>query len=83
MLRYWPEPDGVARRTTLVGALVAGLVAAVTLVLDRPGIGWPLTGAAVALTAAATARRRPTIAELAWSLAALGLLAVGGLRAAG
>jgi hypothetical protein len=83
MLRYWPGPDRAAPRVALVGAVVAGLVAAVTLVLDRPGLGWPLTGAAVALAAAATARRRPTPAELAWSLVALGLLAVGGLRAAG
>jgi hypothetical protein len=84
--RHWPGPGRPASRTALVAALLTGGVAAVTRVLDKPGIGWLAVGLAVAATAVATAwkagQRRPTPGQLGWGLAALALLAVGGLRAA-
>lgn len=79
----------------LVAAACAGLVAAATVPVDRPGIGWLAAGATVA-GAVTTVRRRtgrsakPEQAALPadperlwWTFAALALLAVGTFRAAG
>jgi hypothetical protein len=71
----------------VLGTWLAGLVAAIVLVLTRPGLGWLITGLAVAGVATGTAwssgvhRIRP--GQAAWGLAMLALLAVGGVRAAG
>src|SRR5438093_10886577 len=78
----WPGPTGPASRTVLAAAVGSGVIAALTLVLTRPGLGWLIAGLAVAGTAVAAGRRtRPS--QLAWGAAALGLLAVGAIRAEG
>jgi hypothetical protein len=67
------------------GALATGLGAAVSVPLDRPGVGWAVAAAAGAGCVVA-ARRRPRRldpARLAWALITLLLLATGALRAAG
>jgi hypothetical protein len=76
-----------APRTALAAVLLTGLVGAAVLVPKRPGLGWLLTGVAVAGTAIVTAwasgRRRPAPGQFLWGAAALALLAVGAFRAAG
>src|SRR5439155_23102668 len=68
----------------LAAASGAGLVAAFTLFVQRPGLGWPLTGAAVAATGVAAGwGRRRHWSTYAWSLAAGALMCVGAVRAAG
>lgn len=85
--RTWPAPEQPATPPALLGAALAGLAAAVALVVSRVGIGWVLTGLVVAGTAVVTAwwagQRRPTPAQLGWGLAALALLSTGAFRAAG
>ncbi|MEU4311515.1 DUF4173 domain-containing protein [Nocardia sp. NPDC024068] len=81
----------------LPAAGIAGLVTAVAVPVDRPGIGWLLAGSAVA-GAVVVVRRRAHRTDpgekqpagtvrnrerLFWSIAALALLAVGTFRAAG
>ncbi|MGI5216817.1 DUF4153 domain-containing protein [Nocardia sp. CA-290969] len=77
----------------LPAAGIAGLVAAATVPLDRPGIGWLLAGSAtVAAVGVVHRRARRTSSpeqgrarnpeRLLWSIAALALLAVGTFRAA-
>ncbi|WP_280400944.1 DUF4153 domain-containing protein [Nocardia carnea] len=77
----------------LPAAGIAGLVAAATVPLDRPGIGWLLAGSATAAAVGVVHRRaRRTAApeqgrarnpeRLLWSIAAVALLAVGTFRAA-
>ncbi|UGT62394.1 DUF4153 domain-containing protein [Nocardia asteroides] len=78
----------------LTAATAAGLAGALTVTLDRPGIGWLLAGTA-AVTAVGTVHLRalravpnddPTPAlrsqRLGWTIATLALLAVGTVRAA-
>ncbi|WP_280418838.1 DUF4153 domain-containing protein [Nocardia carnea] len=78
----------------LPAAAVTGLVAAATVPLDRPGIGWLLTGSTAAAavgvvhhrarrTAGAAHAQAPNRERLWWAIAALALLAVGTFRAAG
>jgi hypothetical protein len=78
----------------LPAAGFAGLVAAATVPLDRPGIGWVLAGSAAAAAVGTVHRRVRRIAgpeqgrtpnreRLWWVIAALALLAVGTFRAAG
>src|SRR5204862_6797186 len=85
--RHWPGPQWAASRTDLLSAVGSGVVAALTLVLSRPGIGWLIAGLAVAAGAVGTAwdagQRRPRPGQLGWGLAALALLAVGAVRAEG
>src|SRR5204862_6509808 len=86
-------PDGAgeerlpASRRLLVAAAVAGGCAAVALPWDRPGIGWLLTGVAVATGAGLAARgpgwRSAAVTRFGFGLAALALLGVGATRAAG
>jgi hypothetical protein len=74
----------------LPAAAIAGLAAAVLLPLDRPGLGWVLTGFAVVAAVVHTHRRaRPadsprhfTRTSPVWAAATLALLAVGFVRAA-
>lgn len=78
----------------LPAAGIAGLVAAATVPLDRPGVGWLLAGSATAAaigvvhrrarrTAEPAQRQAPNRERVLWSIAALALLAVGTFRAAG
>jgi Domain of unknown function (DUF4153) len=66
----------------LVTAGAIGVVTAVCIPLDRPGIGWIGTGLAAAGAVTAVARTRD-VRRLAWTAVALALLAVGAIRAAG
>ncbi|MEU6558195.1 DUF4153 domain-containing protein [Nocardia nova] len=76
----------------LPAAGVAGLIAAATVPLDRPGIGWLLAGSAT-VVAIGTVHRRAVAGKKPgpernrpgrwWTAAALALLAVGTFRAAG
>ncbi|WP_328394403.1 DUF4153 domain-containing protein [Nocardia sp. NBC_00416] len=82
----------------LSAAGVTGLIAAATVPLDRPGIGWLLAGSAAAGAMSVVHRRARRTADpgqrepavpfrnrerLFWAVAALALLAVGTFRAAG
>lgn len=77
----------------LPAAGISGVVAAATVPVDRPGIGWLLAGfavtAAVATVHRRAVRRNTSAPERAvhrgrwWAAAALALLAVGTFRAAG
>jgi Domain of unknown function (DUF4153) len=80
--RRWPGPTRPAAVAVLVTAGVIGIVTAVCVPLDRPGIGWVGTGLAAAGGLAAIDRSWD-IRRLAWTLGALALLAVGAIRAAG
>ena len=87
MRAHWPGPDRPASRTDLSGAAASGVVAALTLALSRPGIGWLIAGLTVAGGAVVTAweagQRQPRAGQLGWGLAALALLATGAVRADG
>jgi hypothetical protein len=86
-----PAPESAsAPAAVLLAAAGAGLATAITVPLDRPGIGWLLAGLVSAAAVFAVIRRKsdtPTgIARLVrpgWTFLALALLAVGTLRAAG
>lgn len=97
-----PNPPAVPSRRHLVAypagvlpaAGIAGLIAAATVPLDRPGIGWLVAGSAAAAAVGAVHRRARRIAgpehgqtwnreRLWWAITALVLLAVGTFRAAG
>lgn len=69
-------------RGTLAAALVAGLLAAVAVPLDRPGVGWAVMGLAAAVTVAVAVRRARIAGRVRWpwALATLALLAVGAFR---
>jgi hypothetical protein len=81
LTKHWPPPSTVPTAATLAASVVAGLVGAVVLVVSRAGIGWLVTGLAVAGTALVAARRRPTAGQFVWGSAALALLGMGALRA--
>ena len=85
----WPEPTKPASRAVLVGAVVAGLVAALAVPWTSPGIGWLVTGVVVATVTVLGARSlrgpasgRATWSRIAWAGAALLLLAAVGVLAA-
>ncbi|MFG2038633.1 DUF4153 domain-containing protein [Dactylosporangium sp. NPDC048998] len=42
--RAWPRRDPAAGRGALYGSLATALIAAVSIPLDRPGLGWPIAG---------------------------------------
>lgn len=72
----------------LPAAAAAGLGAAVLLPLDRPGLGWALTGLGVLAAIYVTERRTDapghfTRMSAVWAAAALALLAAGFVRASG
>lgn len=96
--RYWPGPGRPASPATVVAVLAATLIAALSVPLDRAGLGWLVT--ALAATAALiTARvvRTPDVVpalvptrtdngtwdRFLWGAATVALLAVGTFRAAG
>ncbi|MFC7447453.1 DUF4153 domain-containing protein [Rhodococcus daqingensis] len=79
----WPyDRTSVAPRATLASALAAGAIAALTLQVTVVSIAYLLTGVAVAVTAFATVRPRPTRAQAGAVLGALALLAVAVVRGA-
>ncbi|MGI5246202.1 DUF4153 domain-containing protein [Dactylosporangium sp. CA-139066] len=84
--RAWPRRDAAAGRPVLYGALIAALVAAAAIPLDRPGIGWPVAGIALLGALVVALARRGTAKspeDYVWCAAALALLSVGFFRAAG
>lgn len=56
LMKHWPGATGTAPRATLVALLIAALVAAVSLVLNRPGISWLIVGVALVAVALVTSR---------------------------
>lgn len=84
-----PRPSVPAGRAVPVAMAVVGLSAAVAVPLDRPGIGWLLTGAVGATATVVVARRLggrsgpSRLAAAGWGAATLALFAVGTVRAAG
>ncbi|MEV4507914.1 DUF4173 domain-containing protein [Dactylosporangium sp. NPDC049525] len=88
--RHWPQRSSAADPDVLIGGLVAAVVAAAALPLDRPGIGWPIAGlglvvALLVVILRMDPERRGTsaIEATCWSVAAVALLSVGVFRAAG
>lgn len=75
----------------VIAAITTGLAGAFALPLDRPAIGWLLTGLVAALAVYLVARRDSTqdlgtgerLVRAGWAVLALGLLAVGAVRDAG
>jgi hypothetical protein len=53
----WPGPTMVAGPVPLAAAVGAGVLAAGLVPLDRPGLGWPLTGVAIAVAVVITLLR--------------------------
>ncbi len=86
-------PPRVRRRAAappavLVAGLAVGVVAANTVPLDQPGIGWLTAGLAITAGVATVGRTRARTApgpraRIGWTVLALALLAVGAFRAAG
>ncbi|MCW2642894.1 MAG: hypothetical protein JWP76_5200 [Dactylosporangium sp.] len=77
------RPPGRRVLGTVFGAAV---LAAGTVTLDRPGLGWLLTGVALIAVVAASSvelRVRPDVRRCLWAAAGIALLAVGTVRAAG
>ncbi|WP_320068973.1 DUF4173 domain-containing protein [Micromonospora sp. RTGN7] len=96
--RRWPGPIRAARPMVLGTVAAAAVVAASTVPLDRPGLGWlvAVLAAVAALVPAATGRRqaastRPdapgaagrAAERLVWVVATVALVSVGYVRAAG
>ncbi|WP_433081690.1 DUF4153 domain-containing protein [Dactylosporangium sp. CA-052675] len=87
--RAWPARTPAAATPALYGALAAAVVAAAALPPDRPGIGWPIAGLglllplALLLVTRGPARLGARVEAALWCAAALALLGVGFLRAAG
>lgn len=85
-----PEPKSAVvpvPQSMLPAAVAAGLAAAVLLPLDRPGLGWALTGLAI-IAAVVYIHKRSTDTTThftrmspVWAIAALALLAAGFVRA--
>lgn len=74
--------------SVLPAAVAAGLITAVALPLDRPGVGWFVAGLAFAVAvyfadkrARGDAEPHFGVAGVLWAAATLGLLAVGMIRA--
>ncbi|NJC68932.1 DUF4173 domain-containing protein [Planosporangium thailandense] len=81
----WEAARRPAGRPVLATVAVAAVLAAGTLTMDRPGLGWLLTGLALAGVAAAASvelRVRPDLSRCLWAAAGIALLAVGAVRAA-
>nr|MDT0659837.1 DUF4173 domain-containing protein [Micromonospora sp. DSM 115978] len=94
--RRWPGPVGPARTVVLSVALAAAAVSAVSIPLDRAGVGWlvsvlagtVLLGVAGWPNLALGATGAPKVtrllnARLFWVLATVALVGVGAIRAAG
>lgn len=84
-VRFWPGPQRAAGPLPPLAAVAAGMLAAVFVPLGHIGIGWVLAGlalaAAIIVSLGRQAARNWEVA--AWGVAALALLSVGALRAAG
>lgn len=84
----WPDLVPATGFRPLAAAAGAGLLAAIVVPLDRPGLGWLIAGGAVAAAIGSTVRRSGPAGRWWWSSAAgwglvtLALLAVGSVRAA-
>ncbi len=93
LMRPLPPPKSAVvplPPAVLPAAGLAGVAGALLLPVDRPGIGWLLSGLAVAAAVVVADRRSRAGAEGAftwrsggWAALALGLLAVGAVRASG
>jgi hypothetical protein len=96
--RHWPGPGRPASPATVVAVLAATLIAALSLPLDRAGLGWFVTALAgtTALIAARIIRTPEAVPALVgrhvdvgtpdryfWAAATVALLATGTFRAAG
>ncbi|MDQ1645298.1 MAG: hypothetical protein QOJ50_1482, partial [Cryptosporangiaceae bacterium] len=81
-VRIWPLSEDPAPPRALLLALLAGLVAALTLRLDVPGLGVALTGAAMLGAALASRSGRLPVAQAGAAVLAIALAAVGAVRAA-
>jgi hypothetical protein len=96
--RRWPGPGRPASPATVYALLAGAVVAALTLPLDRAGVGWLVTVSAgttalvvarlvpdVVAVAPLVTRPRPAASRtrFAWAVATIALLAVGTFRAAG
>ncbi|WP_181777092.1 DUF4153 domain-containing protein [Amycolatopsis pittospori] len=91
LMRPTPPPKSAVvplPGAVLPAAVAAGLITAVVLPLDRPGLGWFLAGLAFAITVFIADKRARGdaaphfgLAGALWAAAALGLLAVGLFRA--
>lgn len=86
---FWPrrawrrDRTSMAPRPIVLAALAAGVVAALTLQVTVVGLGYVVTGAAVAVAVFATRRTMPTAVQSVAILGALALLAVLSVRGAG
>ncbi|MEV1286679.1 DUF4173 domain-containing protein [Micromonospora sp. NPDC049679] len=100
--RRWPAPVGGAQPAVLGAVVAAAAIGAVSIPLDRPGVGWLVsvlagTGALAATVRGAVrsgttgapdrtgtaARSRLSAERLLWTVATIGLIGVGTVRAAG
>ncbi|WP_203825248.1 DUF4153 domain-containing protein [Actinoplanes palleronii] len=94
--RMMPGPGAPASASTIVAVLAATVVAAVSLPLDQPGLGWLITalagGIALLVARPATSAVPPLVIrparrrrgdQLFWGVATIALLGVGTFRAAG
>lgn len=82
--KRWPGPLKPAPALVLGAAAATGVVAAASIALDRPGIGWlvtALTGTAALVTL--TRRHLPGNVQPLWTAATVALVGVGAIRAAG
>jgi hypothetical protein len=96
--RHWPGPGRPASPATVVAVLAATVIAALSVPLDRAGLGWFITalagtGALMAARFIRTPAAVPAMVErradvgtrdrYLWGAATVALLAVGTFRAAG
>jgi hypothetical protein len=83
--RRWPLRTIAASPGALLVVIAAALIAALTIPLDRPGLGWLITACASAggLVIVGAKDARAPKASVAWGAAVLVLLGVGTIRASG
>ncbi|MDI6099188.1 DUF4173 domain-containing protein [Actinoplanes sp. NEAU-A12] len=97
-VRLWPGPGRPASPATVIAVFAATLIAALSIPLDRAGLGWFVTALAgtAALVVARTVRSPDAVPALVerpvdvgtrdrflWAAATVALLATGTFRAAG
>ncbi|HEY6747548.1 MAG TPA: DUF4173 domain-containing protein [Mycobacteriales bacterium] len=78
----WPRPRVPARPRVLAGAATVGLVTAVSLPVDGPGIGWLVAATALVAFLAGSRSEQPDAARAGWAAATVLLAGVGSVRAA-
>ncbi len=83
--RHWPLRTVAASPGALLVVVAAALIAALTIPLDRPGLGWLITACASAggLVLVGAKDARTPKASVAWGAAVVVLLGVGTIRASG